>query len=51
MYANRKTDREEMKQEIRACQEHMQKMIRPGKEKMEAVTQSIWSERDETIQQ
>jgi ubiquinone biosynthesis protein Coq4 len=46
--ANRKTNREDMKQEVRAGQKHMQEMIRASQEKMEAIIQSIWSERDET---
>jgi hypothetical protein len=42
------TEGEEMKQEIRAGQEHMQEMTGASQEKMEAIIQSIRSERDET---
>jgi hypothetical protein len=37
MNANRKTDREKMKQEIRAGQKHNQEMIRTNQEKMEVI--------------
>jgi hypothetical protein len=50
MEAMRKTDRDEMKQEVGAGQEHMQEMIRTNQEKMEAAIHSIPSELDETIQ-
>jgi hypothetical protein len=46
--ADRKTDREDMKQEIRAGKKHMQEMIRNSQEKVEA---AVRSERDESIQQ
>jgi hypothetical protein len=36
MEADRKTDREKIKQEVRAGQEHMQEMIRTSQEKLEA---------------
>jgi Fe2+ transport system protein B len=48
MEAARKTDRDEMKREIRTGQEHMQDMITTSKEKMKGTIQSIRSERDET---
>jgi hypothetical protein len=49
MEANRKTDRDEMKQEIRAGQQHMQEMIRTNQAKKEATIHSMQSELDETI--
>jgi hypothetical protein len=51
MEADRKTDREEMKQEIIADQKHVQEMIRTSQEKMEAALQSMRSDLDETIRQ
>jgi hypothetical protein len=51
MEPDRKSDRDEMKQEIRAGQEHMKEMNRTTQEKMEAAIHSVWSELCETIQQ
>jgi hypothetical protein len=49
MEANRKTDRDERKQEIRAGQEHMHEMIRTNQEKMKAAIHSMQFALDDTI--
>jgi hypothetical protein len=49
MKSDRKTNRDEMKQETRAGQEHMQEMIRANHEKTEAAIHSMRLELEETI--